>query len=91
VLDAEAQLGVFVERLLTRFDNIGGREGDRLVARAVFCPRKPHAAKPPAVLDVAAPEDDQSVLEFFGVDHEGHRGLPRDFCELPVYVNTASY
>ena len=43
---------------------------------AMDCLGQLDAAIPVAVLDVAAPKDDQPGLQFLGVEKEGHGGTP---------------
>jgi hypothetical protein len=79
VLDAETEVGVLIERALIGGIDIGGLKAECLVTIRL---RLLDAAVPVAVLDVAAPKDDQARLELLGVENEGHGGAPpvQDLC-----------
>ena len=70
VLDAKAHIGVLVEGPLSCRVNVGGFQGNRLVA-VLF--GEPDPAIPIAVLHIRPAEDHQAGLEFLGIDKEGHR------------------
>ena len=71
VLDAEANIGVLVEGPLPRRVDVGGFQGNRLVAVLVG---EPDPAVPIAVLDIGPAEDDKAGLQFLRIDKEGHGG-----------------
>jgi hypothetical protein len=81
VLQAEAQVGVVFERLVLCFSQALDFQSDGLVA---VHPGDLHTAIPFAVLDVAAPEEDQVVFELRDIGEECHVELR--FCAGSVQI-----
>src|ERR1700687_1995620 len=88
VLELETQLRVVVVSPVLRFGRV--RRFQRYGFVTVFL-RYLHPAIPAAMLDVAAPENDQSGREFLLVRDEGHCPTPRDFCAESVQIFSASH
>lgn len=77
MLDTEANVSILIKGSLLRYAQIGGLERDRLVA---ICLRHLQAAIPHAMVDVAAPEDDQTRFELFRPEAQRAAAEGAAFC-----------
>jgi hypothetical protein len=77
VFNAEPNVGVLIEGALARGIDVRRLQGDRLVT---VCLGDFDSAVPLPVLDICAAEDDQSGLEFLGIDKEGHAPPVQNLC-----------
>jgi|GEM_PF-2376048 len=69
VFDAEAHIGIHIKRLISGLLQNGRFEGDRLITVGLG---EFDAAIVVPVIDIPAPEDNQSRFDLFLVDDEAH-------------------
>ena len=81
MLDAEPDVGIVVERLISGFVDVRGLQRDGLVT--VFLGHF-YPAIPVAVLYICSAEDDEASFELLNIDEEGHEGV--SFCAGFVYI-----